>query len=386
MSQTFLPYGSQSIDDDDIAAVIEALRSPYLTTGPKVREFEEAVAARVDAKAGVAVCNGTAALHAMCHALELGPGDDVIVPAVTFLATANCVRYVGANPIFADVDPDSGLVTTETLEAALTENTKAMIPVHLTGRPVELQPIAALAAKHGLHVIEDAAHATGATYLGEPIGNSHWSKMAIFSFHPVKHMTTGEGGIIMTNDEHLEVKLRRFRSHGMVHDEAALEREKPGPWYYEQQVLGYNYRITDIQCALGVSQLRKLDGFLAKRRALAARYDTLLDGFDGVVPVAKGNYESESAYHLYAVLIDFAGLGTTRAAVMEQLRARNIGTQVHYIPVPHQPYYNAMGYSLEQFPGARAYYERALSLPLFPRMEDSDVDRVVHALREILHG
>ncbi len=384
MSQTFLPYGSQSIDDDDIAAVVETLRSPYLTTGPKVAEFEVAVAKRVDANAGIAVSNGTAALHATCHVLGLGPGDEVIVPAVTFLATANCARYVGANPIFADVDPDTGLVTAETIEAAITPRTKAIIPVHLTGRPVDLEPIARLAQKHGLAVIEDAAHAMGATYQGEPIGSGKWSQMAIFSYHPVKHMTTGEGGMILTNDPALEEKLRRFRSHGMVHQEEALQRAKPGPWYYEQQDLGYNYRITDIQCALGLSQLRKLDGFVEKRRELASVYDELLEGFHGVCPVAKGAHETQSAYHLYAVLIDFETLGVSRADVMGQLRERGVGTQVHYIPVPHQPYYNNLGFEMSQYPGAQQYYERTLSLPLFPRMTNQDVIRVVEALREIL--
>ena len=386
MNQSFLPYGAQSIDEDDIAAVVETLRSPFLTTGPKVAEFEAAVAEHVGARAGVAMCNGTAALHATCHALGLGPGDEVIVPAVTFLATANCVRYVGAQPIFADVCPDSGLVTAETIEAALSPRTRAVLPVHLTGRPVDLAPIRALTQQHGLSLIEDAAHALGASYQQQPIGNGQWSEMAIFSFHPVKHMTTGEGGMVVTNDPDLEERLRRFRNHGMVHQEDALQREKPGPWYYEQQELGYNYRITDIQCALGLSQLSRLDHFVQRRQQLAARYDQLLENCENVQPISRCAHDSESAYHLYSVLIDFDAVGSTRAQVMAGLRAAGIGTQVHYIPVPHQPYYQDLGFALESYPGAVGYYERTLSLPLFPRMGDDDVDRVVEALGKVLHG
>ncbi len=384
MDLPFLPYGAQAIDDDDVAAVTAALRSPYLTTGPRVAEFEQAIAAQVGAQFGVAVCNGTAALHAACHALELGPGDEVVVPAVTFLASANCVRYVGARPVFADVCPDSGLMTAAHLEAAITPRTKAVIPVHLTGRPVDLSAVRAVAERHDLQIIEDAAHALGARYDGEPIGSCGWSEMAIFSFHPVKHMTTGEGGMIVTNDGELDAGLRRFRSHGMVRDADALERPSPGPWYYEQQVLGFNYRITDIQCALGLSQLKKLGGFVTRRQALASRYDALLDGAEWVRPIDIGPAGAASAYHLYSVLIDFEAVGKTRAQVMAGLRDRGIGTQVHYIPVPHQPFYMREGWSLETFPGARAYYERTLSLPLYPRMEDEDVDRTVDAVREVL--
>tara|TARA_Y100001968_G_C19433882_1_gene758556 strand:- start:1462 stop:2622 length:1161 start_codon:yes stop_codon:yes gene_type:complete len=384
VNQPFLPYGAQSIDEDDIAAVVATLRSPYLTTGPKVAEFEAAVADYVGAAAGVAVCNGTAALHATCHALGLGPGDEVVVPALTFLATANCVRYVGATPVFADVCPDSGLVTAETVTAAISPRTRAVLPVHLTGRPVDLAPIRALTEARGIALVEDAAHALGATYQGQPIGNGQCSEMAIFSFHPVKHMTTGEGGMVVTNDPKLEERLRRFRNHGMVRSPEALQRESPGPWYYEQQELGYNYRITDIQCALGLSQLKRLDHFLLRRRQLAARYDQLFADCPQVHPVAPGGHRSQSAYHLYSVLVDFDALGRSRADVMGQLRAAGIGTQVHYIPVPHQPYYQALGGKQQDYPGAADYYRRTLSLPLFPRMDDDDVDRVVDALSRVL--
>lgn len=386
MSEAFLPYGCQTIDDADIEAVVAALRSPYLTTGPRVAAFEEALAGRVGAPFGVAMANGTAALHACCHVLDLSPGDEVVVPALTFLATANCVRYVGARPVFADVCPDSGLMTAETLEAAITSRTKAVIPVHLTGRPVDLEGIRELSQHHSLSVIEDAAHALGATYRGEAVGGCERSDMAIFSFHPVKHLTTGEGGMVTTRDSGLSKRLKRFRSHGMVHAEEELQGAKPGPWYYEQQELGYNYRITDIQCALGLSQLAKLDSFLQRRRTLAARYASLLTNMDGVTPVAEGTPETESAYHLYAVLIDFAKLGRSRTQVMTGLRAAGVGTQVHYIPVNQQPYYRELGADPTATPGAQHYYERTLSLPLFPTMSDGDVDRVVNTLHDVLHG
>lgn len=380
----FLPYGAQSIDDDDVRAVVEVLRSDYLTTGPAVTRFERAVAEHCGARAGVAVSSGTAGLHAAAHVLDLGPDDEVVVPAMTFIATANAARYVGARVVFCDVCPETGLMRPEDLERVRTPRTRAVFPVHLTGRPVDLAGIARIACDAGITVVEDAAHALGATFEGEPVGDGRYARMAVFSFHPVKHITTGEGGMVMTNDEELERRLRRFICHGMERDPAHLEAPSPGPWSYEQAELGFNYRITDIQCALGTSQLAKLDGFVARRRELAARYDRLLEGVDAVAPIGRGPAASNSAYHLYEVLIDFAALGTTRAAVMDALRALGIGTQVHYIPVPSQPYYRRLGQDMASYPGARQFYERTLSLPLFPRMSDGDVDRVVDALAGVL--
>ena len=385
MPDAVLPYGRQSIDEDDIAAVVEALRSDYLTTGPRVAAFEAALGEALGARHVVAVCNGTAALHAACAAAGLGPGDEVLVPAITFLASANCARFVGAEPVFVDVDPETGLIDLEDARARVGARTRAIIPVHLTGRPVDLEAVRRFADAHELEVIEDAAHALGARWGDTRIGDCARSHMAIFSFHPVKHVTTGEGGAITTQDAELARSLRVFRNHGMERDPERLRSPSPGPWYYEQHSLGFNYRITDLQCALGLSQLRKLEDFVAKRRALAAHYDQLLSGVEHVRPVAAGiGARSVSAYHLYAVLIDFDALRCSRATLMAGLRARGILTQVHYIPVPAQPYYADRGADMASYPGARRYYERTLSLPLFPAMAKGDVERVVGALAELL--
>jgi len=384
LSLAFLPYGRQCIEDDDVAAVVEALRSDYLTTGPWVERFEAALAQRCGAAHAVAVSNGTAALHAAYHAAGLGPGDEVVVPAITFLATANAALYLGAEPVFADVCPDTGLVQPEQLAAAAGERCRALAPVHLTGCPVALEPIAALARRRGLLVVEDAAHALGASYQGRPIGDGHWSDLAILSFHPVKHVTTGEGGAVLCRDPELAHRLRRFRNHGMERDPARLESPSPGPWYYEQQVLGHNLRITDLQCALGVSQLAKLERFVQRRRALAGLYDRLLQGMPGLRPLPSGPAGADSSYHLYSVLIEFAELGIDRASVMRSLAALGVGSQVHYLPLPLQPFYQRRGWRIEDFPGAQRYYERTLSLPLYPDLRDADVERVVEALHRVI--
>lgn len=388
MADDILPYGRQWIDEDDIAAVVEALRADYLTTGPTVGRFEAALAQVVGAAHAVAVCNGTAALHAACAVAGLGPGDEVLVPALTFLASANCARYVGAEPVFVDVDKRSGLIDVEHAASLVGPKTRAIIPVHLNGRPADLPAIRALADKHDLTVIEDAAHALGArtrdTRGDTRIGDCRDSDMAIFSFHPVKHVTTGEGGAITTAKPELAAALEVFRSHGMVRDPDLLRHPSPGPWYYEQHTLGYNYRITDLQCALGISQLAKLERFVARRRALAARYDQLLAALEWVEPVAIGTPDSVSAYHLYAVHIDFQALDRPRAQVVAALRELGILTQVHYIPVPAQPYYTDRGADPSRYPGALAYYASVLSLPMFPAMRDADVDRVVEALTQVL--
>ncbi|HVJ13817.1 MAG TPA: UDP-4-amino-4,6-dideoxy-N-acetyl-beta-L-altrosamine transaminase [Polyangiaceae bacterium] len=376
----FLPYGRQLIEDDDVEAVVRALRGDYLTTGPLVSEFEAALAARVGAAHAVAMANGTAALHAAYAAAGVGPDDEVVVPAITFLATANAARFLGARVVFADVDPTTGLLTAETLAAKLGPKTKVVAPVHLAGACVPLDAIAEQASRVGASVIEDAAHALGARDGAGLIGDCRRSRMTMFSFHPVKHVTTGEGGAITTNDAELARKLRVFRSHGMVHELERFEYAPTTPWYYEQQELGYNYRITDVQCALGLSQLGKLDRFLARRRELAALYDRALSTISGVVPVTRGAATASSAYHLYAVLIDFPRFGRTRAQVMQALRERGIGTQVHYPPVPSQPYYRRLGDAPEHYPGALSYAECTLSLPLFPAMQGDDVARVVAEL------
>jgi UDP-4-amino-4,6-dideoxy-N-acetyl-beta-L-altrosamine transaminase len=387
VTQKFLPYGRQSIDDSDVQAVLDTLRSDYLTTGPRVPAFEAALCEVANAKHAVAVSNGTAALHAACFAADIGPGDDVVVPAITFVASANCARYQGAEVVFADVDPNSGLMTADTLQAAITPKTKAVVPVHLNGMPVDLPGVHRIARQSGARVIEDAAHALGASLHGAPIGNGAHGDLAIYSFHPVKHITTGEGGAIVTNDDHLAARLRMFRDHGIARTDDSFQSPSPGPWYYEQQELGHNLRLSAIHCALGTSQISRLGTFIARRRAIAARYDALFTAVDHVQPVSGGPEGARSAYHLYPVLIDFESAGKSRAEVMAALRERRIGTQVHYIPVPSQPYYAQRdGWTMEQFPGAAAYYARVLSLPMYPTLEDPDIDRVVDAVRTVLHG
>lgn len=380
----FLPYGRQSIDKDDIEAVAAVLASDYLTTGPTVQRFEAALAAAIGASCVVAVSSGTAALHAACAAAGVSEGDQVIVPAVSFPATANCARFLNAEPVFADVDPDTGLLLPEELERLIGPATRAVLPVHLAGTAVDLSAIRASAEQAGIKVIEDASHALGARYEASAIGAGNGgTDMATFSFHPVKAITTGEGGAIAVNDVELWRRLLAFRNHGIVRDSERLEYESPGPWYYEQQELGYNLRMSDIQAALGLSQLRKLEGFVARRRALAARYDALLEELP-IRPVTRPEHRSDSAYHLYSVLMDFEEIGVRRADLMDRLRERGVGTQVHYIPLPMHPYYRARGWSVEKFPGAQRYYRRTLSLPLFPGMNDSDVDVVVENLQQVL--
>lgn len=386
----FLPYGRHEIDEDDIAAVADVLRSDWLTTGPAVDALEAALADRVQAGHAVVCASGTAGLHLAMMALGLGLGDRVIVPAVTFLATANAVRYVNAEVVFADVDPDTGLMTPATLEAALATvvgGIKAVVPVHLGGRTVDLGGIAVVADRYNLTVVEDAAHAIGTTYGGRPVGDGRYGRMAVFSFHPVKTIAMGEGGAVTTNEPALARRLRTFRNHGMIRDADAFRDRAlafdadgtPNPWYYEMPELGFHYRATDIHCALGLSQLAKLDRYAARRRHLLTRYRDRLTSLAPLVQMAPAPIDCDPAWHLCSVLIDFAAAGRSRAAVMNALKAVGIGTQVHYIPVHLQPYYRRR-YGAQTLPGAERYYARCLSLPLFPGMADSDVDRTIAAL------
>jgi len=395
----FLPYGRQLIEDDDIAAVVEALKSDFLTTGPRVEQFEAAFAEKVGARHAVACSNGTAALHLSLMALDVGPGDVVIAPSITFAATANCAHYQGAEVVFADVDPDSGLMTPETLAAAIARlggrKLKAVLPVHLGGHAVDLPALRRLADAEGAVLVEDTCHAVGTEMtfgnVAERVGDGRHSAMACFSFHPVKTMTTAEGGMVTTNDPALARRMTLLRSHGITREPTeftALELSldpsgEANPWSYEMQALGYNYRLPDLLCALGISQLAKLDRFIATRRALTARYLELLPPLAPMVRAVPMPAYSRSALHLFVVLIDFAALGRTRKQVMDDLRAQGVGTQVHYIPVHRQPYY-AQRYGPLDLPGADAHYARCLSLPLYAGMEVGDVERVVEALRAVI--
>lgn len=385
MSGAFLPYGRQTIEDDDIAAVARALRGDYLTTGPAVEAFETAFAEKVGARHAVAVSNGTATLHLAMMALGIGEGDVCVAPSITFLATANCARYVGAEVVFADVDPDSGLMTPDTLAKAVNgarnKRIKAVLPVHLRGDVCDLPALKAMASASGAVLVEDAPHALGSTGtfggVAHPVGDGAYSSFASFSFHPVKTLATGEGGMLTTNDAELAAKARLLRSHGMVRPAGG------DPWWYEMPELGFNYRIPDVLCALGLSQLNKLDRFVARRRQLTALYATLLAERAPRARLAASPAHSDPALHLLTVLIDFEAEGLSRRTVVESLKAQGIGTQVHYIPVHRQPYYvNRQG--LADLPGADAWYARCLTLPLYPTMTDGDVERVVDGLAGIL--
>lgn len=396
MEQAFLPYGRQSIDEDDIAAVVEVLRSDFLTTGPAVDRFEAEFARATGAPHAVSCSSATAGLHIAAMAAGLGPGDRAVVPTVTFLATANAVRYVGAEVVFADADPVTGLMRPDHLREALRRAdgpVKAVFPVHLAGQSEDMAAIRAIANEAGALVVEDASHAVGGRHAdtGTPVGSCPHSDMAVFSFHPVKTMAMGEGGAVTTRDAGLAERLARFRSHGMVRDPARFTSRDlafapdgtPQPWYYEMPEPGFNYRASDVHCALGLAQLRKLDGFVASRSALRQHYVERIAGLSPHVRVADALRHTATAWHLCVLIVDFAALGIDRATLMNRLRARRIGTQVHYIPVHLQPYYRRR-YGALDLPGSLAYYEGCLSVPLYASMIREDVDRVVDALRDCL--
>lgn len=383
-----IPYGHQSISEADVDEVVRVLHSNFLTQGPMVEAFERAVAEYCGVKHAVAVANGTAALHLACLAAGLGPGDDLWTSPNTFLASANCARYCGASVDFVDIDPDTFNMAVPALAAKLeaAEKTgrlpKIVEPVHFAGLPCDMEPIKRLADRYGFLVLEDASHALGATYHGTRIGSCSLSDMTVLSFHPVKIITTGEGGMILTNRDDLYEKVQLLRTHGMTRDPAKMRRVPEGPWYYEQVALGYNYRITDIQAALGISQLGRIEDFVARRNALARGYDGLLA--DLPVRAQASRPELRSAFHLYVVRVQLECLSRSRRKVFEDLRAAGVGVQVHYIPVHLQPYYRDLGFSPGDFPEAEAYYGEALSLPLFYELGDSDLERVVSILRRAL--
>lgn len=370
----YIPYGRQQIDEEDIQAVVEVLRSDYLTTGPMIAEFEKTVADYTGAKYAVAIANGTAALHAACFAAGIGEGDEVITTPITFAASANCVLYCGAVPVFADIKRDTYNIDPEDIRRKITDRTKAIIAVHYTGQPCEMDEIHKIAKEYGLYVIEDAAHALGADYKGRRIGSI--SDMATFSFHPVKHITTGEGGMITTNDRELYQRLVLFRSHGITRDEERLQHNEGG-WYYEQMALGYNYRITDIQCALGISQMKKLNRFVQKRKELAARYQkAFLDVPEVIIPTEREG--CHSSWHLYVIQVK------NRKEIFAKLRQAGIGVNVHYIPVYHHPYYREHGYADVVCENAEHLYEGLISLPLYPGLSFEQQDYVIEQVKKFV--
>lgn len=399
MSLVPLPYGRQWIDGDDIAAVVACLNGDWLTQGPAVEAFEKALCAETGAKHAIAVASGTAALHLAALVAGVGPGDAGVTSAITFTASANCVAYCGGRPTFADVDPDTALIDLNSLDDRVKQLTaagtppKVIVPVDLAGQPADLPAVRAIADRCGAKVISDAAHSLGGSYrhAGREIkaGACVHSDLTILSFHPVKHITTAEGGALLTNDDALASKARDLRTHGIHRDPARLTRPDEGPWYYEQSALGYHYRISDLQCALGLSQLRKLGRFVERRNEIARRYDAAFvkAPFAGrLTPLRQLPTTATNAYHLYVVTLtcrpgeSLEQLAARRKALYLALRERKIFTQVHYIPVPMQPYYGGRG---DDFPGAMAYYAGCLSLPMFPKMADTDADRVVAALAEL---
>jgi UDP-4-amino-4,6-dideoxy-L-N-acetyl-beta-L-altrosamine transaminase len=368
----FIPYSRQSIDEDDIKAVSDVLRSDFITQGPKISEFEDALASYCGARHAVVFNSGTSALHGAYFVSGLKEGDEFITTPNTFVATANAGLYLGAIPVFVDIELDTGTINADIIEQAVTNKTKAIIPVHYAGHPCDMEHIFAIAQKHGLIVIEDACHALGAKYKNGNIGSCEYSDMAVFSFHPLKSITTGEGGAVLTNNKIFYKKLLTFRSHGILKN--GFINEPHGEWYYEMQSLGYNYRMTDIQAALGLSQLKKLDFFIERRRYIAQTYNEAFQNN----PILKVPFEKKdclSAFHLFVLLIDFKLLGIDRQAMANNLKKLSIGTQVHYIPIYYHPYYKELLHKKE-CPVAESYYERCLSIPLHPKMTDDDIKLV----------
>jgi perosamine synthetase len=378
--KTLLPYGRQALDENDVQAVVNTLRSDWLTTGPKVEEFEEAFAAWVGARFAVSFSSGTAALHGAAFAAGVGSGDEAITTPLTFAATANCVLYQQGTPIFADVVSDTLTLDPDRVSSCVSRRTKAILPVDYAGHPAELNTLMEIANQHGLVLIEDACHALGSEYEGRRTGSI--AHLTAFSFHPVKHLTTGEGGMVTTDSPTFADTLRKFRNHGI--STGARDRQQAGQWHYEMVLLGYNYRLTDIACALGVQQLTKLEANLSRRREIAARYLSALQGLPGLIlPATHDNVNH--AWHLYPIRIDSAELGVTRAEVFRALRAENIGVNVHYIPVHLHPYYRErFGYKGGEFPVSESAYESLISLPMFHGMSDTDVEDVIHAVAKVV--
>ena len=388
--QAMIPYGHQDINEDDIRAVEEVLRSDWLTQGPVVERFEKVVADYCGAPHALAVCNATAALHLACRAVGLGPGDLLWTSPNTFVASANCARFCGADVDFVDIDPQTYNMSVDELERKLKaaerqgKLPKVVIPVHFAGEPCEMKAIHEFAKRYGFHVIEDASHAVGARYRDTMVGSCTYSDITVFSLHPVKIITTGEGGMALTRNRELHDKMFMLRSHGITRDPAKMTGESEGAWYYQQLDLGYNYRMTDIQAALGASQMQRIDAFIDRRHELARRYDAALKNFPLVLP-PRSNL-NRSALHLYVVRVQPEKAGKGRREVFDALRQRGIGANVHYIPVHLQPYYRALGFCAGDFPNAEAYYAEAMTLPLYPALKGSAQNRVVKEVRAALRA
>jgi perosamine synthetase len=380
MSEDFLPYSKQTIDQKDIETVVSTLKSSWITCGPAITDFEEKMAKKVGSKYAVAVSNGTTALHIAYLALGVGPGDEVITTSNSFVATSNGALYCGATPIFSDITANTGLISVDSIKSKLTNKTKVITPVDFSGCPADLDEIYTLAKENGLKVIQDAAHSLGATYKNSTVGDCAYSDLTIFSFHPVKPITTGEGGMITTNDKALYEKLCLLRSHGITKAPSILS-QNPGPWFYEMTELGFNYRLTDIQAALGLTQIDKLDSFISSRQEAALYYDDAFQDCEDITPLLVP-VERKSGYHLYVIRLNFDACETTRAEVMTDLRDKGIGSQVHYIPIHTQPYYQknvCPGLTLSE---TEAYYQTCLSIPIFPFMSKHDQDRVIEAVKD----
>lgn len=380
--ETYLSYGKQYIDNKDIEAVVKLLKSDYLTTGPTVAEFENKVANYVGAKYGVAVANGTAALHMACYAAGIGSGDEVLVPAITFVASSNCVLYCGGTPVFIDIDPKTYNIDISKIEEKITSKTKAIIPVDFSGQAVDMDAILEIAKKYNLIVIEDSAHALGSEYKGQKVGAK--AHMTEFSFHPVKPVTTAEGGIIVTNDEKLYEKMMLFRSHGITRNSKFMVKNH-GPWYYEQVDLGYNYRITDLQCALGISQMDKINSFVERRREIVNKYNEAFKEVEEINIPFEAEY-SNSGWHIYVIALKLDKLTVGRKEIFEALQKENIGVNVHYLPVYLHPYYRELGYEKGLCPVAEDLYNRMITIPLFPAMTDKDVEDVIVATKKVINA
>ncbi len=385
-----IPYGRQDIRQEDIDAVIDVLKSDLITQGPVVPRFEEAVAAKVGARYGVAVNSGTSALHVACLALGLGPGDRLWTSPITFVASANCGLYCGAHVDFVDIDPVTYNLSPDALETKLTDAEEKrclpdiVIPVHLCGQSCEMKRIHELSQSYGFKVIEDASHALGGRYQDEPVGCCRYSDITVFSFHPVKIITTAEGGMAVTNNASLAEKMQLLRSHGITRDPELMTHAADGPWYYQQIDLGYNYRMTDIQAALGISQLKRLDEYVTRRHEIAERYDRLLSDLPVTVPLQHP--DAYSSWHLYVIRLQLDAITRTHREVFESMRESGIGVNLHYIPVHTQPWYQRIGFKKGDYPESERYYAEAITLPIYPTMTDEEQDQVVNALRRAVVG